>query len=165
MAWPDLLARAEAIFRPGADDVTPDWLTLSATEAIAASKTDVQQALAGRGFSPAQIDAWAGGPGKPLVLQIALFYVATDSRLDIKDAEDMRLAPLPGPTGSGGRQGPAVLDRRHELRGITITDDAGNLILPALDPLNPAANPIGSGRMTRADSVFTDRFTGKFRAW
>ena len=165
MAWPtqtELLARAEAIWRPGAADPTPDWLLNSTSEAIAVSKTDVQQALAGRGYSTAQIDAWGGGPGHGLVLQIALFYVATDSRLDLRDADQQTVPPLPGTSGTTPKQGPAVLDRRHELLTMAVTDDAGNLVWPDGDV---ATRTIGSGRMTRTDSTFCDPATGAWKKW
>jgi hypothetical protein len=155
MAWPDLVSeltqRAEAITRPGASSpANAAWLTKSIADALDAAKTDTLSALAGRGYSPAQIEAWASGPGRPVVLSIGLYYVATDSRLDLKGGDEQK-----------DSQPPAVLDRRPALLTMTITDDTGLPVKPA------AVNPesvVAFGRIKSRGETFR-REDGSWVKW
>lgn len=154
MAWPDLSddvkERVRAMFRPGQGQDEPDWLSASVRDGLDAVKTDVMSSLAGRGYSASQIEAWAAGPGRPLIISTAFFLVAVDSRSDIKEVDGTKVDP------------PAVLDRRKDIREMmAITDAAGNLIKP--DAVLTAGSPVG-GRVRTSGETFRTR-DGKNRPW
>jgi hypothetical protein len=155
MAWPDLVGelttRAEAITRPGASSpANAAWLTRSISDALALTKTTVQAALSARGYSGAQAESWASGPGRPVLLSIALYLVSCDSRLDLKAADEQR-----------DSSPPAILDMRPQLATLAICDDNGDPVAPAA--LNPASS-IAWGRVKSRGETFRNS-DGSWKKW
>jgi hypothetical protein len=141
-----LLARTEAIFRPGDESVTPGWLETTVADANAAAHGCVVSALAARGFSPAQIAAWVRA--REFVVDIALYFVAVKGKLDLD-------------TATRGQHIPSIeLDRRKELEEVDVTDAEGNLQYPE----NPGIKPVSHGRLNTEHERFRTR-TGHWRRW
>jgi len=143
MAWPDYTVdvndRVKALLRPSTSAVNPAWLASSVADALATCQTDALAAWVGRGYSYAQVEAWAAGPGKPHLISTAFFLVCIDSRTDLRDENDVKVEPS------------AVLDRRCDWLTMPMVDASGNLV----DPANVAtAGGILFGTVTHDNETF-----------
>jgi hypothetical protein len=142
----ELQARADAIFRPGDETVMPEWLVAVVHDSNASAHGAVVTALAGRGYSPAQIAAWPRA--REYVIDIGLYFTATKGKLDLD-------------LGQRGKDIPSVdLDRRKELLEVDITDADGNLVFPEAE----STRAVGHGRLNTLDERFRRR-DGRWRRW
>jgi hypothetical protein len=146
----ELRTRAGGVFREGAENVDPDWLTAAITDCNQQSADYLGGSLAERGFTQTQILSWAGG--KAAQISLALFFISARARLD-------------GLADRGGVAFLNLIDPRPGLSDLTLTDAAGKAILPTSGGVGFSTGPKDRfGRPVRGDRAF-DRHHGGFIRW
>jgi hypothetical protein len=148
MPWLDAAALAPklaGILKLSAENVLQGYWGEIMDDALSMAYVDIQQALAGRGFTQSQIDSWAGGPEyqRDLALWWALTkggMLASESGTPVDDRLMMQL------------------DRRAELLTVAVVDTTGNA---------PSSGrpKVTSGTMKSDRDTFIDPATGTWRRW
>jgi hypothetical protein len=132
----DIKARvADALHLPGAGSLQPWWTEVCA-DALDAALADIRGALAGRGYTRVQLDAWP--QLDPWVRDQALYWaLVRGGALEGFDDKFVK-----------------ALDHREQVKTVVVTDSDGTLVRPAI---------IGHGPMKGDEDVFFE--DGKWRHW